>query len=811
MNPGTFRYVANTESQAGLRTPPPYCQYAAGPCDQSFSNVEERDALFLYASEPTSISDTIEATIAKARETGVSRSWTSWRDLPIAGQIIFCEVCKGMRFAKTVVADVTTLNFNIMFEIGFAVGLGAPIVPIRDASYVKDKREFEELGVLDTLGYVDFTNADSLVTQLAERLPGKPLHQVGTDIAFDSPLYVIPGPIPTEGDIRLVSAIKKSRIRFRTYDPTESPRLSLAEAHRQVGRSIGVVTHLLSPNREATVHNALCALVGGMAMARQKVVVMLQEEQVRQPIDYRDVVRRYDRPQHIVGLIEEPLLLIYEEIQSRRSPGRPRPTNILQQIDLGDPAAENESSSLDDYFVETGQYIQARQGHARLVIGRKGTGKTAIFYGIRNPLIESPSRLVMDLRPEGYQFTKLREFVLSKLTRGVQEHTMSAFWHLLLLTEMARKILVADRHFAKRDPKRFKQFQAVDAAYRGLSPQFEADFAQRLLTEVERIVARVGTLSADEIGPRLTEHLFTGDVRHLQQVVVDYLREKDEVWLLIDNLDKGWPIHGSTDEDILIVRALLEATRKLQGRLEDNGIRFKCLVFLRTDIYAHLLRATPDKGKDTAISLTWEDTSLFEELVARRIEASTGLSGNFGDLWGQVCDSLINVQDTFDYMVERTLMRPRDLLVFLRRCIDIAINRGHKRIEVDDILIGERAYSEDILFGIAYEIADTRPEWADALYAFQGSQPTLYRSEVEEKLREARPNLDASGLEEGIDLLMRFGFLGVSAPGFAEPAYSHQMNFNMQRLWEPIRRGKGAFVIHPAFQEALGVRQPGTG
>jgi hypothetical protein len=235
-----------------------------------------------------------------------------------------------------------------MFEIGFAVGLGLPLIPIRDSTYSVDRREFEELGALDTLGYVDFTNSSNLLREIRDRLPGRPVHVVETDLAFDSPLYVVPGPMKTEGDIRLMSAIKKSRTRFRTYDPVESPRLTLSEAHRQVSRSVGVIAHLISSKREgARVHNALCALVCGIAMAQQKVVVMLQEESEAQPIDYRDVVRRYEKPQQIVGLIEEPLLLIHEEIQTRRLPGRPVPINLLHRLDLGDPAAENESAALD--------------------------------------------------------------------------------------------------------------------------------------------------------------------------------------------------------------------------------------------------------------------------------------------------------------------------------------------------------------------------------------------------------------------------------------------------------------------------------
>src|SRR6266511_6408934 len=105
-------------------------------------------------SQPQQIAATIEAAVAKANATRHQHYWSTWRDLPIAGQIIFCEVCKGIRYSSTIVADVTTLNFNVLFEIGFAIGLGVPVIPIRDTTYVVDKRQFEDLGVLDTLGYI---------------------------------------------------------------------------------------------------------------------------------------------------------------------------------------------------------------------------------------------------------------------------------------------------------------------------------------------------------------------------------------------------------------------------------------------------------------------------------------------------------------------------------------------------------------------------------------------------------------------------------------------------------------------------------
>jgi hypothetical protein len=791
-----------TSGDDSVLIPPAFCQYASGPCDQTFEGVRSSDVLFLYPSTPQQIADAIETAVERGREYG--SQWQTWRDLPVPGQIIFCEVCKASRFSQTVIADVTTLNFNLLFEIGFALGLGKPLIPIRDTTYIVDNRDFDELEILKTLGYVDFTNGDELYDSLTPRLPGQPLPVNEVEIAVDAPLFVLKGPIDTEGTIRLLSAIKKSRIKYRTYDPREVPRLSLPEARRQVARSVGVIAHLLSPNRAgARVHNALCAFACGLAMAQQKIVLMLQEERVQQPIDYRDVVVSYESPRHIVGLIEEPIHRIYEAIQTRRLPGRPRPSNILQRLDLGDTAAENEISALDEYFVETGQYLQARHGHARLIIGRKGSGKTAIFYAIRNPLIDSPSRLVVDLRPEGYQFTELREFVLERLSPGMQAHTMTAFWHYLLLTEIARKILITDRPFSHRAQLRAERFGRVEERYRTLGPDSDGDFSQRLLSEVERIVARVGALSPSEIGPRLTEFIFTGQVGQLEEAVTEYLKEKEEVWLLIDNIDKSWPVHGSTDQDILIVRELLEATRKLQQRLEDGGTAFRCLVFLRSDIYEHLLEKTPDKGKDTAINLEWSDSEMFEELVRLRIEASTGLEGEFRDVWSEISEAHIKVQDTFDYIVERTLMRPRDLLMFLGRCIEVAINRGHDRVQVDDILLAERSYSEDMLFWLASEIADTRGEWQDSLYAFQGSRMRLSPDDVTSVLRVT--GIEEPATDQVIDLLLQFGFLGVTAPGFEEDMYSHLVRHNIRRLRDPIRSGRGQFVIHPAFREALDI------
>ena len=50
---------------------------------------------------------------------------------------------------------------------------------------------------------------------------------------------------------------------------------------------------------------------------------------------------------------------------------------LLEQLDLGGSVAENELQSIDDYYHETDIFHHTLRGEVRLVIGRKGAGKTA--------------------------------------------------------------------------------------------------------------------------------------------------------------------------------------------------------------------------------------------------------------------------------------------------------------------------------------------------------------------------------------------------------------------------------------------------
>ena len=164
-----------------------------------------------------------------------------------------------MRFATALVADVTTLNFNLMFEIGFGIGLGQLVLPIRDTSYIRDQRMFEELG-LDTIGYIDFANDLDLAPGVFDALKKKALPPVKHGIIVHTPLYAMKSPIETRGQMQLMATIKKSSLRLRVYDALELPRLSLHDCCVEARTIPGVLIGFVDPNRkEASVHKKQCA------------------------------------------------------------------------------------------------------------------------------------------------------------------------------------------------------------------------------------------------------------------------------------------------------------------------------------------------------------------------------------------------------------------------------------------------------------------------------------------------------------------------------------------------------------------------
>lgn len=768
-------------------------------------------AFFAYSSTPTSVGATIEAAVANVSSRS-RLSIASWKQLEICGHLIADQVLERIDSCPCFIADITRLNFNVVYEIGFAIGRGKSIYLVRNEALNVEDIFLSELGIFDTLGYETYRNSEDLTKLLLEDHSDLAPIEFSISRNARAPIYIVQPKYKTDFINRTVLRINKARLFFRQFDPNEQARLAAFDAIENVAQSYGVVIPLLSPEvQDARMHNMRAAFVAGLAEGFDRVRLILQEGESPVPIDYRDFVKhcyRLEQIDEIVADFVPGVTELFQAASEAKSAGR---ENLIQTIHLGSSTAENEVRDLPGYYLETDAYQRVTRGEARVVVGRKGSGKTAIFYRSRERFRRNKNHVVLDLKPEGYQFRKLRDSVLSLVQEGTQEHLVMAFWEYVLYLELCNKLLEMDKERQARDPNLHELYQKLSSRYAADEYVVEGDFSDRL----NRLAVAIAERYAEKFGQaaqtilveaEITQLLYRHDLSELKGLVKEYVKEKDEVWVLIDNIDKGWPSRGIEPLDVLIIRTLLEATRKIERDLGRDEVVAHTIVFLRNDVYELILEDTPDRGKESRVGVDWLDGDLLRELIRLRL-VNSGLPSDkdFDDLWRMICAPLVNGEESSQYLIDRCLMRPRALIDLINHCRSVAVNLRHSKIEQDDIKKGLALYSDDLVSEVNLEIRDVMPEAENLLYHFIGGKKIISQTDLEILLlMEGR---ETESIADLLLLLYWHGALGlVWQDGHVE--YIYDVNYNM-RLFsaqiEKMRQVGVMFQVNPAFWPALGI------
>jgi hypothetical protein len=108
------------------------------------------------------VGETIEQAIRNLRERSGITTVQSWRENDIAGRFITDQVLEKISDRAALIADVTQLNFNVAYEIGFALAKEKRIVLTRHKGVTSHLPLVADVGIFDALGYVEYENADQL-------------------------------------------------------------------------------------------------------------------------------------------------------------------------------------------------------------------------------------------------------------------------------------------------------------------------------------------------------------------------------------------------------------------------------------------------------------------------------------------------------------------------------------------------------------------------------------------------------------------------------------------------------------------------
>lgn len=456
---------------------------------------------------------------------------------------------------------------------------------------------------------------------------------------------------------------------------------------------------------------------------------------------------------------------------------------ILDWIDVGKVSAERDDL-LSQYFFDNGVLNSVITSPSSfLVLGRKGAGKTAVFKYLsenKNNFINS-NDILIPLSFEDYNWN-IHSLLVDQ--NKAESLTYKQSWRFVILIECIK----AYREWfnSQRKPIPLKIVKANDLLeklFESPIPSISKIVGRKLLSlsgfslpkasldkdgeDLDSIKIDGGEVSFEEVKQNITlqQHL-SENIENL----IDYLdKALDEannwpkIFIGFDRVDEAWD-EVSYKTSKLVIAGLVSASDSITFQYKGH---IRPIVFLREDIFDVLSLNDANKlREDCGALLHWTKSSL-STLMLRRINYYANKAGiePIADI-----DSLFDKREMrqrtkpLNYLLKRTMMRPRDLISIMGRIIQTMKEKMNdpfadepitfEELEVDSIYSAEPGYSDWLKQEILDEWSVQKPIVKDLFNAIQNNSSTNFTKE--ELIRELT-NLDH---EIGIgELLSHLRFL----------------------------------------------------
>lgn len=796
-------------------------------CTDCHISISTNSLFFGYPSLPKAVTDAVQNAIELIRnDQKLNVTVIDWKELPIEGNIIFCEICKAIRQSNCVVLNVTDANFNILFEYGFAIGIGAAIWPLVEEGIEKGDRLYSQIETLTTIGYSTFTNSKSIITKIRKKKPWERVPQFKLPAALGleatreaTGLLYIKSTHNDEPSLTISETLFKSPLEIITDDPIETPFQPLSWYLSRIGKSYAVVVNLGSERiSNVQKHWAKCALVAGIALALGRRLLIIGENTTFKPIDYRDIMKNYENSAQAQSIIKEFLTQVVSATASQREYKRYDITksisltdSLLYKIDLGDYTAENEMHFLESYFIETPEFIAAREPTFKLFIGRKGSGKTANFYMLFNLLQQDRRNIVCQIKPKEYELEELLQFVKTRLDSVEKGYFLESLWKFMLYSEALKSIYEnAMTKFGKAG-----QFEAELAIIEYVDSNaqfFEESFTSRLVQTVRKLCQFTTTPSRVAI----SELLHTREIKQIHEMIVNYIiRDTNRFAIIIDNLDQNWRLDKDyiTMADLLL--ALINAAKDMWRSIETDIYKHKSsvgmsvLIFLRSDIFTVVLNREREPDKLQYVTISWRNIEQLLPIIDKRIATSVASIDMARPNWIDILEWGLHPREMIYLLKNNILMRPRDIIYYFQRVLYNAQARNAYRLAKNDFSEAMTEYSEYVLMSLSAESQPYIPNMTDLLFEFSEGKQILSVDAVNSILLKSGIT-NATDMQKTQDFLLETNFLGY---GIDNNNYSFPTNpveadiARRKSLRHAQKHNKSQmFKIHRAFHESLDIR-----
>jgi len=477
-------------------------------------------------------------------------------------------------------------------------------------------------------------------------------------------------------------------------------------------------------------------------------------------------------------------------------------TSLRNLESFGDVAAEDDA--VLEYFLATDAVKQIEKNQAFLVLGRKGSGKTAIVRHFTEGHSLSRSK---PLNLRGYPW----QIHAQRIDRGASEvEAYVSSWRYLIALEFASMVL--------EDSKRPSHDVVIALTsffkdnYGGINPSL-SDILRPKRLRINKLSLQPSILGNAiggvelERGPKDLQ--LGAELNALTSSILEncYAIVKNESLgpyvLHFDELDQGLSAGDSNREKMLI--GLIIAARDVRRECANVNSPIIPVVYLRTDLWDDLEFSDKNKIAQTlTLNLAWTNESLLA-LITERLKAKLSPETS----WEYIVEPALmrGSQTKWNHILARTFLRPRDVIRFLNASLAEAKKRVDEPLVLNnqDIINSREQYSTYLKEELDDEILPHWPKWEQALQACSAMSTITFNREAFGKEYEGRRTRDNHvNADDALELLYRFSVIGyLRRSGYGGSSWAFQYS-DPQAGWD---NAATRFKVHLGLKEYAKLRE----
>jgi len=772
---------------------------------------------FAYTSKPE-VRECISSAVSIINNSKIFKI-TTWEEMESGGTYIIDDICKSIDSSDIFLADLSYVNHNVLFELGYAIAKNKRIYIFLDTSIKHYEQHFSRLN-LSAIRYIGFKSSEELASKflkedvenslsdtflkrLYSNYPSPPKNNIGT-------LY-LKSIHEDDSAIKLTRVLENTKIKpLIVDDPNEAFNLGLDWYLKQTLQVAIVVGHLVDDERESSeLHNPKIALSAGMGYAFGKKVLLLVKEPFKPSLDYLNLLQKYNIASECDKIIKKWLSGVeedYVEVESAIIAKKEYASSLNSDIDLGNFIAEQEISTLPEYYVQNINPKQLLKSDYTLLIGRKGSGKSALLFMIKHELSQHRKNHVCIIKPIAYELTGLIKVLKTLPEESEKSYLMESLWKFLIYTELAKSIYTEiesrpayiDLSYDEKELKDFLNFN---------KSIIEPDFWARFDNIIEKCSNFKNANSDKRI--KISEYLHDNLISKLKSLLVQLFKSKyEKVVVLVDNLDKAWQVGEETELLSSFLFGLISVSSRIKAELSPKtlDIDFSLTIFLRSDIFSQIYRIAKERDKLRYQQIKWDDD---DELLLQVI--GNRLIYNFPEysqdqIWDKYFCDLVDGVPIKKYIISNIVPRPRDIVFLVLEALRIAISKNHTKIEENDILIAQKRYSQHALDSLIVESEINYNDIETLLYEFVGQSQILSKAQLHNIINSTLG--DKYDSMEIIEMLCELAFLGRQV---GEDEFTFQYGFNdlikksLQKTYSN-ESGKDNYIINAPYKSYLEIK-----